>query len=265
LNQATAEYVFIEELKLLGVDKNSVLIDQDNRSGLIKVDFEWAYPGASVKQYSVTFINSRMELIAAHQTIQDVLAQGIEIYYQSASMDLPRHYALYMPLILESLNPEGFIMTDDVGADDDRNIYNPGEFFNNPEYGITSALDDGILKSKEREIRRIRRPQVSFLGNQDYALVNIRKKVFRSRGGESVLTDAAMVAPESRRVDDAPGGIDFDPRQLAWDIVGDDFLTATPEKLIFDPQFMNPASFNALVPVIESMIPLTDVSGFWGS
>ncbi len=106
----------VQELKSIGVKRESIKIDiQDGR---VNIQFLWTYPGTTQERiYSITYIC--MSAHSIEDSLQSVflnkiLEQGIDIYYERASLDIPKDYALFMPAIGRALKVGGYVISSDT-------------------------------------------------------------------------------------------------------------------------------------------------------
>ena len=98
---------------------NARSVEVDDVNGSIKISFKWAYPGKGERTYSVTLINADITRPKKYPDIlREVLAGGIDVYYQKAGQNIPGAYSVkgennFIRVLRENMNPGAFFVTDD--------------------------------------------------------------------------------------------------------------------------------------------------------
>ncbi|MBI4981760.1 MAG: methyltransferase domain-containing protein, partial [Candidatus Omnitrophica bacterium] len=100
------EYWLISELKAMGVKKEDISIDSDEKRRPI---IKFRLPGqANLKE--IVFIKQNLE--RKSNLLNTEFQEKADIYYEKASVSLPENYDKYLSIIQSWIKPAGFIMID---------------------------------------------------------------------------------------------------------------------------------------------------------
>ncbi|MCB4755954.1 MAG: S8 family serine peptidase [Elusimicrobia bacterium] len=136
----------VSEMTALGIDLERVTVDSN--MGNPRIFFPWTYPGTSQETMrSITFIDG--DLTKKLEQPEFLQGKKIGLYYQRASVSMPRYYDRIIPLLATCMSEGAFFVTDDYERDDTFHDY---EGWKNTTIEITS--DE--MRSVESEITKIR-------------------------------------------------------------------------------------------------------------
>jgi hypothetical protein len=104
-----AEELLILELRLMGIDKDDVQVDEENSRLLFRV------PGES-GQREIIFINSDVLALSKDNAFKSKLEAGIDAYFQKGAEILPSSYDKYLADVGSWLRPGGYMMLNNYTA-----------------------------------------------------------------------------------------------------------------------------------------------------
>jgi hydroxymethylpyrimidine pyrophosphatase-like HAD family hydrolase len=109
----------IAELESIGVSESDIeriklqKKEFQDKKGNITIEFDWAYPGCESKRRTIHLVATNISNPAAYpEDLKSILDNGIDFYYQRASLSLPRHYGTYIDRIASGINHDGFLIMD---------------------------------------------------------------------------------------------------------------------------------------------------------
>lgn len=101
------------ELEALGITDVRV----DRNEGYPRISFMWAYHGEEPRLREITFVETDMTDTDNYpRMLHDFLNEGIDLYYQRASLRMPKEYCqkkCFLRYLHDHLNRDGFFITDD--------------------------------------------------------------------------------------------------------------------------------------------------------
>lgn len=113
MGMVSIEAKLLMELKSMGVDKNTIMIEACH--GGVNLTFDWAYVGQKSKRYSITYIKADITNPNNYpELLRRTLAEGIDIYYERAALNTPAKRGNFLPQIEASIKAGGFLITDET-------------------------------------------------------------------------------------------------------------------------------------------------------
>ncbi|MDD5617724.1 MAG: methyltransferase domain-containing protein, partial [Candidatus Omnitrophica bacterium] len=110
------ELKLLVELKDMGVDKDTVNIDEAD--GVAVISFDWAYKGYEPRRRTLTYIQADIKNPSLYPAqLKKALERGIDIYCQKAAYDLPACYYEFLPCVARAVRDSGYMLTSDISDD----------------------------------------------------------------------------------------------------------------------------------------------------
>ncbi|MFA4967895.1 MAG: hypothetical protein WC624_06765, partial [Candidatus Margulisiibacteriota bacterium] len=83
--------------------------------GTIVLTFEWAYAGREPRTYTIVYVCANIEHPETYPNIlKEALKNGIDIYYERASLFSGCSYYKYLVAIASCIMPGGYVLVDDT-------------------------------------------------------------------------------------------------------------------------------------------------------
>ena len=229
----------------------------------VTIKFPWAYPGQEKKERTITFINADItNPVKYPKSLRDALQEGIDFYYQRASYFIPSDYKRFIPVLLEGMSANGFLLTDEYYLDPDK-------------IGAVKKADDLGEILRAAGLAFIGSEKLESAGMKYFSQRIIQQKMedglldgFGKYGWKMVMmqlekSDHAAATPKASSMFKKPdtGGIDLTPADRAMQIQN----RSGAFKFRIDParleQLRNAPGFS---PIIINIQPMTDLRFFLG-
>ena len=140
------EWKIAMELTGLGVE-SALRIAQNPEFNGITLSFEWNYHGQQPRTYHVTYICTDIQNPSTYPDgLKKLIAnKAVDIYYQKAAYEVPRHYSKFLSFIAQGIRMGGYMLTSDY--DWEGNKFAPEPYLSGSDYGFSIPEDTPLLQA----------------------------------------------------------------------------------------------------------------------
>ena len=115
------ELTFLFEMVTMGVDLATVKLERATEFNGFRMHYKRRFLNLELRNYRLTFVQT--DIANPHKYplgFSKILDDGIDLYMQKCSSELPDKYSTFMPRISASIRPHGFLLTNDINTDGKR-------------------------------------------------------------------------------------------------------------------------------------------------